>query len=209
VRAKRSLFERIRHRARVIWFTRNPSIRIARTALIAPGALLQTLAAGEDSDERIDIGANSQICDGAILASYGGSIAIGANCFVGSYCVLYGHGGLSIGRDTMIAAHTVIAAFDHGFARVDAPMIAQPISRKGIRIGANVWIGAGCRILDGVTIGEGAVVGAGSVVTKDIAAFAVAFGVPAVAVRDRRNSAGLESTQQATPQGGSALGEGL
>ena len=187
MRARRGLFERIRHRARVIWLRRNPSIRIVRSALIASDARFQTLSAGKDPGERIDIGANAEICDGAILASYGGSIAIGPGSFVGPHCVLYGHGGLSIGRNVMVAAHTVIAAFEHGFARVDVPMIAQPISRLGIRIADNVWIGAGCRILDGVSIGEGAVIGAGSVVTKDIAAFAVAFGVPAVQVRDRRD----------------------
>ena len=52
-----------------------------------------------------------------------------------------------------------------------------------IRIGDDVWIGAGAIILPGVTIGEGAVVGAGAVVTKDIPPFAIVVGNPAKIIR--------------------------
>ncbi|MBR6430931.1 MAG: sugar O-acetyltransferase, partial [Oscillospiraceae bacterium] len=46
-------------------------------------------------------------------------------------------------------------------------------------IGNNVWIGAGAVVTQGVTIGDNAVIAAGAVVTKDVAANAVAGGVPA------------------------------
>ncbi|HLJ60291.1 MAG TPA: acyltransferase [bacterium] len=119
------------------------------------------------------------ISDGVILAAYGGSIEIGAHAYVGPYCVLYGHGGLAIGRDTMIGAHTVVIPANHGFARIDVPMSAQPLTQEGIEIGEDVWIGSGCRVLDGVRIGRGAVIGAGSVVTQDVESYGVAYGVPA------------------------------
>ena len=57
-------------------------------------------------------------------------------------------------------------------------MNSQGLTKKGIAIGEDVWIGAGCKILDGVHIGNGTVIGAGSVVTKDIDAHLIAFGVP-------------------------------
>ena len=41
------------------------------------------------------------------------------------------------------------------------------------------------RVLDGVTIGKGSVIGAGSVVTKDIASYSVAVGVPARVIKKR------------------------
>ena len=67
-------------------------------------------------------------------------------------------------------------------------MNSQGLTKKGIAIGEDVWIGAGCKILDGVHIGNGTVIGAGSVVTKDIDAHLIAFGVPAK-VAGRRHAA--------------------
>jgi acetyltransferase-like isoleucine patch superfamily enzyme len=134
---------------------------------------------------RIRLSDRVTISDGAILATYGGCIDIDADSYVGPYCVLYGHGGLSIGRDTMIGAHTVILPFNHGFESTEVPMRSQPLTRKGVAIGVDVWIGARCAILDGVRIEQGAVVGAGSVVTRDVGAYCVAVGVPARVVRRR------------------------
>ncbi|MFC7301543.1 acyltransferase [Cognatiluteimonas weifangensis] len=55
-----------------------------------------------------------------------------------------------------------------------------------IRIGDNCWIGASAVILPGVTVGNGAVVAAGSLVSRDIPAMAVAAGIPARIIRQRR-----------------------
>ncbi len=48
-----------------------------------------------------------------------------------------------------------------------------------MRIGRNVWIGAGALILPGVTVGDDAIIGAGSVVTRDVPAGATFVGNPA------------------------------
>ena len=65
-------------------------------------------------------------------------------------------------------------------------MNLQPLTRRGIGIGEDVWIGSGCAILDGVRIGGGSVIGAGSVVTKDVEPYSIAFGVPAKVVGSRQ-----------------------
>ena len=53
-----------------------------------------------------------------------------------------------------------------------------------VKIGRNVWIGAGAIIVPGVTIGDNTVIGAGSVVTKDIPANVVAVGNPCRVMRE-------------------------
>ena len=53
-----------------------------------------------------------------------------------------------------------------------------------VRIGNNVWIGAGVTVLPGVAIGDNTVIGAGSVVTRDIPSGVVAVGNPCRALRD-------------------------
>jgi len=183
-----TLLARIQHRIRVRRLNRRPGIRIAPSAYLGTGALIQTDSDGHSFGGRIVVSGGVTISDGVIIATYGGSIEIEANVYIGPYCVLYGHGGLVVGRNTMIGAHTVIVPANHGFARLDVPMNLQPLTREGITIGEDVWIGAGCKVLDGVRIGPGTVIGAGSVVTRDIDAYSVALGVPAAVVRSRQGS---------------------
>ncbi len=187
MRADDTLLERIRHRARVRRMNMRPGIQIAPSTYIAKGAMIQTASDGVLFGGRIIVSEGVIISDGVIIATYGGTIEIAANAYIGPYCVLYGHGGLTIGRNTMIGAHTVIVPANHGFERIDVPMNMQPLTREGINVGEDVWIGSGCRILDGVRIGGGAVIGAGSVVTKDIDPYSIAFGVPATIVRSRQS----------------------
>lgn len=56
---------------------------------------------------------------------------------------------------------------------------------KDVNIGKCVWLGNNVIILGGVNIGEGAIVQAGSVVCKDIPAYAIAGGHPAVPFKYR------------------------
>ena len=53
---------------------------------------------------------------------------------------------------------------------------------RNVKIGDNVFVGAGAIIMPGVKIGDNAIIGAGSVVTKDIPAKVVAAGNPAKVV---------------------------
>ena len=154
-------------------------------AYVARTARLQLTGDGFISGGQIHICANTRISDGVILSAYGGRIFIDENVFVGPYCVLYGHGGLTIGRNTLIAAHTVIIPAEHGFSGSNELIRNQPLRKEGITIGDNVWIGCGVRILDGVVVGEGSVIGAGAVLTRSIENNSVAVGVPAKVICNR------------------------
>jgi maltose O-acetyltransferase len=59
-----------------------------------------------------------------------------------------------------------------------------PELSKPVRIGSNVWIGAGAIVCPGVTIGENTTIGAGSVVVKDVPAGVLAVGNPCRVVRE-------------------------
>src|SRR5437773_5929385 len=193
---RRTLLARIQHRFRVSRLNMVSGVQIDRSIYIARSAMIQIDTDGCVLGGRIRISKAAIISDGAIIAPYGGSIEIGAHAYIGPYCVLYGHGGLTIGRNVMIAAHTIIVAANHGIAQLDVPMGRQPLTMKGIAIGEDVWIGAGCKILDGVHIGNGAVIGAGSVVTKNIDAYMIAVGAPAKVVGSRQSSPVGEASEQ-------------
>lgn len=53
-----------------------------------------------------------------------------------------------------------------------------------VKIGKNVWIGAGTVILPGISIGENTAIGAGSIVTKNIPANVIAVGNPCKILRE-------------------------
>ncbi|MFH1073587.1 MAG: DapH/DapD/GlmU-related protein [Candidatus Firestonebacteria bacterium] len=134
----------------------------------------------------IEIGDNTYIHPYALIKTNGGEIKIGKGSTVNDYAVLYGHGGLTIGNDTHIAAHVVIVPANHLFSDPDIPISKQGETKKGIRIGDDVCIGAGAVFLDGVNIGKGAVVAAGAVVTKSVPEYSVAAGVPAKVIKERK-----------------------
>ncbi len=81
---------------------------------------------------------------------------------------------ISIGDRVTLAPNVHILAHDASIKR------ATGYAKIGkVKIGSDVFIGAGSIILPGVEIGEGTIVGAGSVVTKDLPRKVVAGGNPA------------------------------
>ena len=101
---------------------------------------------------------------------------------VNPFTVIYGIGDVKIGSGVRIATSVTIIPANHIQANQEIDLKDAGITKQGIRIEDNVWIGAGARILDGVIIGRNAVVGAGSVVTRDVAPNAKVAGVPARAL---------------------------
>lgn len=128
--------------------------------------------------------------EGASIAAHAfvhGPVELGAHVSVNPYATLDGgQRGIVVGAATRIATRASLFAFDHGL-EPSRTIREQPVRSQGIRIGADVWLGAGATVTDGVSIGDGAVVGAGAVVTHDVAPYAVVGGVPARVLGDRRS----------------------
>lgn len=133
----------------------------------------------------IEIGARSRFERGVILHPYGGKIVVGDDVFLGPGVVVYGHGGVEIGNDCLIAMHCRILSSEHALPPLDRRVRDEPDILKPTRIGRDVWLGAGVTVLGGATLGDGCVVGAGSVVTGNIPAGAIAVGVPARVIGNR------------------------
>ena len=119
---------------------------------------------------------------GAVVRSpfhcdYGFNIRLGAGVFLNFNCVILDVVEVTIGDRTQIGPGVQILAADH--PRDAAERASGLEFGRPVRIGRNVWIGAGAIILPGVSIGDGALIGAGSVVTRNVPAGATAFGNPA------------------------------
>jgi acetyltransferase-like isoleucine patch superfamily enzyme len=123
-----------------------------------------------------------------IMCYPGRKIEVGAESSIKPFCVLFGHGALSIGCKVRIAAHSVIIPANHKFDRLDTAITDQGLDRHVIKIEDDVWIGANCTICDGVTVGAGSIIGAGSVVTRTILPMSVAVVTPAREIKKRASA---------------------
>jgi acetyltransferase-like isoleucine patch superfamily enzyme len=113
------------------------------------------------------------------LGAPGVGLVIGSGTYIGPRCVLGAGGGITIGARVTFGAGVHLLAENHEFRDGSRPIQDQGVTRAGIRVDDDVWVGNQVIVLDGVHIGHGAVIGAGAVVTKDIPPMAIAVGNPA------------------------------
>lgn len=112
-----------------------------------------------------------------------GDIKLGRAVFIGPGTCLYGK--IEMGDYVMVAPNVMIAAGNHGYQDRSVPMLRQQDTSLGIRIGRDVWIGAGAVILDGVTVGDGAIIGALALVNRDVPPYMIVGGNPAKVIKER------------------------
>jgi maltose O-acetyltransferase len=111
-------------------------------------------------------------------------VRLGPEVVLNDFVHIWGGGGVEIGADTIIAAHSAIISQTHDVAALAAGRLYRETARfEPVIIGRNVWIGTGCTILPGVRIGDNVIVGAHSLVNRDVPAGTIVMGTPAKVVR--------------------------
>lgn len=86
--------------------------------------------------------------------------------------------GLRMGNHVMLSHNASIISGTHRYDE-EGVMMRDAVDPAPVRIGDNVWIGAGARIIGPVTIGSNVVIAANAVVTKDVENNSIVGGVPA------------------------------
>ncbi len=127
----------------------------------------------------VGIGAHSRVIISTSFNHMGSHIHIGNNVGIGEFAYLGGGGGLEIGDDCIIGQYLSCHPENHNYTDKTQLIREQGVTRQGIKIGKNCWIGSKVTILDGVEIGDSCVIAAGAVVTKSMPAGSIIGGVPA------------------------------
>ncbi len=157
-------------------------IRLGRRVMIGAGCFLDA----HSLTGHIVLDNDVWLSQGCYLVAYRhAELYIGERTYIGHRCLLYGHGGIHIGRDVLLANDVQLICGNHTFSRRDLPIRAQPTVERPIIVEDDVWLGASVIVLGGVTVGHGSVVGAGAVVTHDLPPYSIAYGVPARIVGTR------------------------
>jgi carbonic anhydrase/acetyltransferase-like protein (isoleucine patch superfamily) len=107
-----------------------------------------------------------------------GRLSIGRRAIINSGASICAYGQLTIGDRVLIGPYAMIS--DTSFHDLyDRDVVPESLA---VVIEDDVWIGAKASVLPGVKIGRGAVVSAHALVNRDVAAFAIVSGVPAVEI---------------------------
>jgi acetyltransferase-like isoleucine patch superfamily enzyme len=168
--------------------------RLERDAVLGPCAKIRNIRGDTD---KIVVGSHSRIFGELLTFAHGGEIKVGEWCYVGEGTRIWSAASIEIGNRVLIShsanifdnlTHPLSAKarheqvkkiFTHGH-----PWDKLALDESPIKIGDDVWIGAGAMVMRGVTVGQGGIVAAGAVVTKDVPAFSVVAGNPAVLIRE-------------------------
>jgi len=146
---------------------------------------------------------NTRVLPNSAYRGAPGELHIGSNTHVAPFCLLQGHGGMHIGKDSGIGSHSSLYSvsnhyrgpnlpdefdgeYDHVIkysplvppeqqAYISSPVVMEDAS--GVAVGSVV--------LPGATIGQYSWIGAGSVVRGKIPAGVIAGGNPAATLKQR------------------------
>ncbi len=153
--------------------------RVGNDLQVAPNVVLKHPETMEFGD-CVSIGAQAMI-----QGRFDGTCKIGNHVWIGpqSYfdarnLVLEDYVGWGPGAKVLGSVHTGLPA--------EEPIITTSRVIKPVTVGFGADIGMNASILPGVHVGAHSIVGAGAVVTQDVPDYAIAAGVPARVIRDRR-----------------------
>lgn len=108
-------------------------------------------------------------------------LSIGNDSWIGEDVWIDNLADVSIGSNACLSQGVYLCTGSHNWTTLSFDLIVKPIA-----VGDGAWIAARSTIGPGVTVGECAVLGLGGTATKDLDAWCVYFGNPAV-FRKRRS----------------------
>ncbi len=94
---------------------------------------------------------------------------------------IYNPAPVTLGSHAILSQDAYLCGATHDYDNVEFPLIAY-----AMQVGAYAWVCARASVAPGVNVGKGAVLGLGSVATRDLEAWTVYAGTPAVKVKERR-----------------------
>lgn len=106
---------------------------------------------------------------------------MGRNSCLGRNAQCYSVAPVTLGEGCVVSQDSFLCTASHDYEDPAFRLVTAAIS-----VEPEAWIAAGAFVGPGVTVGRGAVLGARAVVFKDVPAWAVVAGNPAVLIKYRR-----------------------
>jgi putative colanic acid biosynthesis acetyltransferase WcaF len=115
-----------------------------------------------------------------MIVKYPWNISIGENSWIGEKVWLDSLGKIAIGPNCCISQGALLLCGNHDYKAPGFDLMVGDIA-----LAEGVWIGARCVITAGVNCASHSVLSAGSIASKNLEAYSIYAGNPAVKVRER------------------------
>jgi len=162
-----------------------PQFIITLVYLIKYGAKISPRAE-VDLSPKLMLGKDCVISSFTKVKAYDGLFKMGNRCGIATNCfIAAGEGGIEIGDNFICGPNVSIVASNYIHDQKGVHLEDQGHTSKGIKIGNNVWIGAGCVILDGAQIADNSIVVANSTVSRRYKPDVIIQGSPAKVILKR------------------------
>jgi putative colanic acid biosynthesis acetyltransferase WcaF len=111
---------------------------------------------------------------------YPWKLSIDDNCWVGENVWIDNLGEVLLGKNVCLSQGAMLLCGNHDFSKVSFDLIV-----KNITLEEGVWIGAQSVVCPGVICRSHSVLAVGSVATKELDAYSIYQGNPAIKIKDR------------------------
>ncbi|MDY3548052.1 acyltransferase [Riemerella anatipestifer] len=101
-----------------------------------------------------------------ILVGNEAQLIIGDNVFMNNYCSINCLDEIEIGNNTLFGEG--VKLYDHNHQYTKGKVEHHIFTKAPIKIGKNCWLGSNVVVLKGVTIGDNTIIGAGCTIYKDV-----------------------------------------
>ena len=111
----------------------------------------------------------------SIWVGKNGKLKLGDKVFLNNYCSINCLHSIEIGENTLFGEGVKIYDHNHQYSYHNDQLNVskKDFSLGAVRIGKNCWLGSNVVVLKGVTIGDNSIIGAGCVIHKDVPANSV------------------------------------
>ena len=113
------------------------------------------------------VGKNCEFAHGCSIEAHGkGVLEIGDHVYMNRYCMISCQEAVNIGNGCIFGPGVKIFDNNHQFSFEKG--VSQQLNTAPIRIGKNCWIASDVVILKGVNIGDNCLIGAGCIISEDV-----------------------------------------
>ncbi len=123
-----------------------------------------------------------------VNVKYPWHLVVGDHCWIGEGAWIDCLTTVRLGSNVCVSQGAYLCTGNHDWKDPHFGLVVSPI-----QVNDGAWVGARSILTPGVVLGEGAIAAAGSVVTRDIPAFEIHAGNPAVFARRREVRSATET----------------